>query len=331
MTQTAIPAKNRPVHPLLRLMQRNQNTIIIYVVLVVVIIGSSFASDVFLSPRNFPNIMKQSAALALVSIGQLFVLLIAGIDLSVGSTISVVVVIMAAIMKPTPDSMILITLLGLAIGTSVGILNGLLITRLKLAPFMVTLATLSIGQGLALQLTTNPRSTIPREYSPIFTDNTGFFTGEKDGIPIPFLIIIGAAVLAWILLSYTRIGRHIYAVGSNENATRLSGLHTDRIKLIAYTLCGFMTGAASIFMAAKTRAGDPYIGGDFAFDSITAVVLGGASLSGGVGSVWGTIAGVFILTILSNILNLANVPANYQYILKGALLVMAVMLYRIRR
>jgi ribose transport system permease protein len=225
-------------------------------------------------------------------------------------------------MEPTPESMIATAIVGLLIGAAVGLANGLLITRFRLAPFMVTLATLSIVQGIALQLRQNPQATIPREFSPIFTSDIGGV------VPIPFLIIIIATTLAALMLRQTSFGRRLYAVGSNENAVQLSGLSTNRIKVLAYMLTGFMAGAAGVFIAARSRAGDPLIGSDFAFDSITAVVLGGARLSGGVGSVWGTLAGVFIITILSNILNLTGVPSNYQYILKGVLLALAVMLYR---
>jgi ribose transport system permease protein len=311
-----------PNMSLRRFLARNQNVLIIWAVLLIVILVSSQLSESFTNPRNFPNIMRQSAALVLVSIGQTFVLLIGGIDLSVGSTISLVVVSMAAIMEPTPESMIATAIVGLLIGAAVGLANGLLITRFRLAPFMVTLATLSIVQGIALQLRQNPQATIPREFSPIFTSDIGGV------VPIPFLIIIIATTLAALMLRQTSFGRRLYAVGSNENAVQLSGLSTNRIKVLAYMLTGFMAGAAGVFIAARSRAGDPLIGSDFAFDSITAVVLGGARLSGGVGSVWGTLAGVFIITILSNILNLTGVPSNYQYILKGVLLALAVMLYR---
>lgn len=307
-----------------RFLARNLNVLIIWGLLLLLIIISVAVSESFLNPRNFPNIMRQSAALALVAIGQTIALLMGGIDISVGSTVSLVVVSMAALMRPTPESMIAATAAGLGIGAAVGLANGLAVTRLRLSPFMVTLATLSIVRGLALQLRQTPQATIPREFSPYFID-------ELWGIPIPFLIIIGATLLAWVLLRHTRFGRHLYAVGSNENATRLSGLATDRLKLKAYVLCGVMAAAGGVFVAARSRAGDPLIGDNFAFDSITAVVLGGTSLMGGVGSVWGTLAGVFIITILSNILNLTGVPSNYQFIIKGVLLILAVMVYRRRR
>jgi ribose transport system permease protein len=306
-----------------RFIRRHQNVLIIWSVLVFVFVVSALVSEPFTGPRNLVNLSRQSAALALVAIGQTFVLLSAGIDLSVGSTISLIVVVMAAIMEPTPESMFLCTLVGLGIGVGVGLFNGLAITRLKLSPFMVTLATLSIVRGLALQLRQQPQATIPNEFSP-------YFTGEYLGLPIPFLIIVVTTTFAAILLRHTRFGRHIYAVGSNEVSTRLSGMPTDHIKIMAYMACGFMTGLAGIYWAARSRAGDPLSGENFAFDSITAVVLGGTSLFGGTGSVWGTLAGVLVIGILGNIMNLTSIPSNYQYIFKGILLVSAVMLYRNR-
>jgi ribose transport system permease protein len=305
-------------------LRRNRNTVLIWLVLALVIVISALVSESFTNPRNFPNIMRQSAALMLVAIGQTIVMIAGGIDLSVGSTVSLSVIVMAALMQPTPESMIASAIVGILVGVVVGFVNGIVVTRLRLAPFMVTLATLSIVQGLALQLRQNPQATIPRDFS-------GPFIGELAGIPIPFLIIIGSTLVAWVGLRYTRLGRHFYAVGSNESATRLAGLPTDRIRLLAFMLCGLLASLGGLFVAARSRAGDPFIGESFAFDSVTVTILGGTSLMGGSGSVWGTLAGVWILTILSNVLNLTAVPANYQFVLKGLLLVVAVMIYGRRR
>ncbi len=304
--------------------KRHQNVLIIWVVLIILFIISSFLSEAFTGPRNLINLSRQSAALMLVSIAQTFLLISGGIDISVGSSVSIIVMVMAPLMTPNPLVMILVSFLGIAVGTLIGFLNGIFVTRLKLSPFMVTLAMLSIIRGLALQLRQNPPATIPKEYSRYFTD-------EVFGLPIPLFIIIFTTIAASIVLSRTRFGRHLYAVGSNENATRLSGMPTDRIKLFAYMTCGFVTGLAGIYWAARSRAADPLTGENFAFDSITAAVLGGTSLFGGVGSVWGTLAGVLILAIIGNIMNLTSVPSNYQYIVKGLLLIAAMMLYRRRR
>jgi ribose transport system permease protein len=306
---------------LMRFLKRQQNVLIIWGVLILLFIISAFLSDAFLGPRNLINLTRQSAALMLVSIAQTFLLISGGIDISVGSSVSFIVMVMAPLMTTNPIVMLGVSLLGIAVGMFIGFLNGLFVTRLKLSPFMVTLAMLSIIRGLALQLRQNPPATIPKEYS-------SYFTGELFGLPIPLFIILTSAMIASMVLRNTRFGRHLYAVGSNENATRLSGMSTDRIKLFAYMTCGFITGLAGIYWAARSRAADPLTGENFAFDSITAAVLGGTRLSGGVGSVWGTLAGVLILAIIGNIMNLTSVPSNYQYIVKGVLLVLAMMLYR---
>ncbi|MBW4438905.1 MAG: ABC transporter permease [Pleurocapsa minor GSE-CHR-MK-17-07R] len=324
-TLSATTTTAAPTRPRLRaFVKRNRNTLLIWIVLIIITIIAALISESFTNPRNFPNIMRQSAALMLVGIGQTIIMLAGGIDLSAGSTVSLTVVVMAALMKPTPESMIASVLAGLGVGLIVGFINGTVVNRFKLAPFMVTLATLSLVQGLALQFRQNPQATIPREFSPFFID-------ELFGVPIPFLIIIGSTVIAWLGLRYTRLGRHIYAVGSNEAATRLSGMSTNRIKLLAFMLSGLLASMGGVFLAARSRAGDPFIGESFAFDAITVTILGGTSLTGGSGSVWGTLAGVWILTILSNVLNLTGVPANWQFVLKGVLLVAAVMVYGRRR
>ena len=302
-------------------MRRNRDALVIWVILAVIIIVAALVSEPFTNPRNFSNLAKQAAALALVSVGQTFALLIAGIDLSVGSTISLVVVVLAALMTPTPVSMLVCASLGLLIGLTVGTVNGLLITRLNLAPFMVTLATLSILQGLALQLRQQPQATLPREFGELLT-------GNILGVSTPLLLVLFVYISGILFLRFVPFGRYLYAVGSNESAARLSGLKTGQVKLLAYALCGFMAGAAGVFIAARSRAGDPLIGDNFAFDSITAVVLGGTSLFGGRGSLVGTLAGVIIITVLSNILNLLGVPSTYQFVLKGSLLILAVMFYR---
>jgi ribose transport system permease protein len=299
---------------------RQRNLLIIWSLLLVLVVVASLLSDRFLRPVNITNIITQSTGLALVSIGQTFVLLIAGIDISVGSVISVVVSLLPLIVAPDPLSIALGVVVALLVGTAFGLVNGLLITRLRISPFMVTLAMLSVGQGLAYALRQTPPAVLPREYSAVFVGRIG-------PVPIPLLLVLVVTFAAAFVLRNTRFGRHVYAVGSNEDATRLSGLATDRVKLAVYGISGFFAGLAGAFIAARARAADPLIGQNFAFDAITAAVLGGASLFGGRGSVYGTIAGVLIVAILTNLLNLLGVSSDYQYVLKGLLLIFAVMLY----
>jgi ribose/xylose/arabinose/galactoside ABC-type transport system permease subunit len=305
------------------------NILLVWGILLLLVMLASLMSDRFLSPFNLERLAAQMAALALVSIGQTFVLLLAGIDLSVGSTVSFVGTVIVAIVNHASKVglhaevdvlLVLAVAVALIMGILLGFLNGLAVTRLRVSPFMATLASLSVVQGLALIVSVALPGTLPRGFSPPFT-------GDVGGVPIPLMLVLTATVIAAIVLRHTAFGRHVYAVGSNEPATRLSGMATDRIKILVYIISGFMAAFAGVYTASRTLSGDPLIGENIAFESITAVVLGGVSLFGGRGSVWGTIAGVLIIAILSNMMNLLRIPSDYQYVLRGALLVLAVMLY----
>ncbi len=215
-------------------------------------------------------------------------------------------------------------LAGLLTGLIAGLANGLGITRLRVSPFMMTLGMMSISQGIALQLRPQPGGLIPGEFA-------WLTAGEVAGIPISVILFASVVVVAMFVLNNTRFGRHIYAVGGNEETTRLTGLPTDRIKLGAYIICSLAAALAGVFLSSRIRSGDALIGTSFGLDSITAVVLGGTSLFGGRGSVLGTVAGVLIIASLSNIMNLIGISTYYQYILKGAILIMAVSFYYMQR
>jgi ribose transport system permease protein len=307
-----------------RLFKTQRNVLVIWAILILIVVIASLASDRFLVPFNLERIAAQLANLALVAVGQTFVLLTGGIDLSVGSIVSLVNTALVGVINDNPATWLLGALVALGIGALVGLVNGLAITRLRLSPFMVTLATLSIVQGLALYASDQFEGSLPREFGDLLTGSVG-------GIPIPPLLVLVVIILAAFVLRQTAFGRHVYAVGSNETATRLSGMATDRVKVSVYVISGMMAGLAGLFTTARTLSGSPIIGESLAFESITAVVLGGVSLFGGRGSVWGTLAGVLIISILSNLLNLLRVPSDYQYVLRGALLVLAVMIYSQRR
>jgi ribose transport system permease protein len=310
------PAPN----PMLRWLRAQRNVLVIWAILLALFVFAGVVSDRFLTPFNLERVAAQLTILALVAIGQTFVLLTAGIDLSVGSVISLVNTVLVGVITEDPSSWLAALAIALLIGALVGLVNGLVITRLRLSPFMVTLATLSIVQGLALVAYATFNGTLPREFGRTLTGNVG-------PVPIPLLIVIGATAAAAFVLRQTTFGRHIYAVGSNENATRLSGLATDRVKVSVYIICGMMAGLAGLYTSARTLSSSPLIGESLTFESITAVVLGGISLFGGRGSVLGTLAGVLIIAILSNLLNLLRIPSDFQYVLRGSLLVIAVMIY----
>lgn len=281
----------------------------------------SFNSEVFLTAQNFRNVGLQAAALAAVSFGQTFVVLTSGLDLSVGSTVALVSVISAlSIVKFGAPIGILI---GLLAGSCVGLVNGLIITRLKVFPFITTLAMLSIASGLALNVSGGtPSIGLPTEFSDIAFQ---LFLG----IPVPVLISALLLVFAFLVLRYTRLGRNIYAVGGNQEAARLSGIRIDTVKLFAYVFCSFSAAVGAIILTARVASGQPSLGSNLPLESIAAVVLGGVSLFGGRGSVIGVAFGVAFVSILSNGLNLMNISSYTQMMVIGAALITAVALDQI--
>ncbi len=321
---TSTPLSHSPTTSRSRWLKGQRDVLLIWAILVVLVIIASLASDRFLTPFNLERVTAQLTALTLVAIGQTFVLLTAGIDLSVGSVVSLVGTLMVGIITDAPESWLLGAVVALGVGALVGLVNGLAVTRLRVSPFMVTLATLSVVQGLALLVFDLQRDSASGSITRAFGE---VFTGSLGPVPIPLLLIVVPLFLSALVLRQTPFGRHVYALGSNENATRLSGMATDRVKLMVYVISGVMAGFAGLYTAARTLSGNPLIGESIAFESITAVVLGGVSLMGGRGSILGTLAGVLIIGVLSNMLNLLRVPSDYQYVLRGVLLVVAVMLY----
>ncbi|MCL4396666.1 MAG: ABC transporter permease [Chloroflexi bacterium] len=302
----------------------HRNVLIIWGLLLLIVLIATALQPEFATPRNIKNILVQSTALGVISVGQTFVILAAGIDISVGSVASLVVVEMSILADKDPAGVLPGILVGLAIGVLAGLANGLGITRLKVNPFMMTLGSMSICQGIALQLRPQPGGLIPDNFSWL-ADSEWF------NVPVAVYFFALVALVGFWILHSTKFGRHVYAVGGSEETTRLSGLPTDRIKVGTYVVCSFAAALAGVFLSSRIRSGDALIGTSFGLDSITAVVLGGTNLFGGRGSLLGTIAGVFIVASLSNIMNLVGVSTYYQYILKGAILIVAVSFYYVRR
>ena len=325
MAQSSALQKNtRDTATISEIVYSQRNIIIIYALLLAILIVATILQPRFATAENIKNVLVQATALGIISVGQTFVILTAGIDISVGSIASLVVVIMSHLADRNADGVIGAVLAGLAAGVLVGLLNGLGITRLHVSPFMMTLGTMSVAAGVALQLRPQPGGLIPAEF--------GWLASNQFlGIPVPIYLFALVVLVGGFVLKFTRFGKHIYAVGGNEETTRLSGLPTDRIKVGAYLVSGLCAAIAGVFLSSRIRSGDASIGTSFGLDSITAVVLGGTSLFGGKGSLAGTIAGVFIIASLSNIMNLIGVSTYYQYILKGGILIIAVSFYYYRR
>ena len=282
----------------------------------------AIASPRFLTPDNFINVSRQISTNFIIGCAMTFVIITAGIDLSVGSFVALSSVLMAGLTVnyglPWPFAIVL-TILAVA---GVGLLNGLAISRQGLQPFVVTLAMMSIARGLALAYT---------DGTPIFiADKTvlALGNGYLGPIPVPVAIAAVIGILSHIALTRTRLGRYVYAVGGNEEAARISGINVANIKLFVYGFSGALSAVAGVIMTGRLYSGNPTAGADTALDVIAAVVIGGTSLFGGVGTIVGTLVGAFIVGIISNGLTILNVPYYWQLVAKGLVIYIAMLIDR---
>ena len=291
--------------------------------LVILFVGMclSLASDTFLSVANFTNVARQISINGILAVGVTFVLLTAGVDLSLGSVVALSGVACATFAHPGEHTVFVPIAVGLMTGAACGLLNGVLVTRGGVAPFIVTLGMMTIARGLALIFSGGrPVANMSNELTAL--------AGDTWGIPIPVLCFAGVALAAWFFLNNFRLGRHIYAVGGNENAARAAGVPVERVKLFAYGLCGLLTGLAGVVLAARITTGQPNAGQAYELDAIAAVVIGGTSLAGGVGTITGTLLGVLLIGVINNGLDLMGVSSYYQAVIKGVIIVGAVWLDR---
>ena len=303
------------------------------IVLALLVLGGFFASrsDVFLTTDNLLQVLLQASINTIVALGMTFVIITAGIDLSVGSTAALAGLVTATTMKtglPVLGWEVpwgAAVALGLLMGVAVGLVNGLLITSLRITPFIVTLGMLSVVRGLDL---------IYSQGRPVFGLPQGFnetIAGNVGPIPTPVIIAGALALLSWFVLRFTRLGEYTYAIGGNEEATRLSGVAVGRYKVAIYTLCGAFAAMAGITLTARLRSVEPNAATGYELDAIAATVMGGTSLFGGEGGVVGTIVGALIIATLRNGLNLLNVQAYWQQLAIGLVIILAVALDRFRR
>lgn len=290
--------------------------------LLALVIVLSFMSPYFLTVPNLLNVVRQVSIIAIVSFGMTMVILTGGIDLSVGSMLAFAGAISAGMIVNTGLNVYLAILIGLAAGTALGLFNGLAVAKAKLPAFIVTLAMMTVARGFTL-IYTNGR--------PIsgFDETFRFFgAGYIGAIPVPVIIMFLLLIVIYILLKKTPLGRYIYAIGGNEKATKLSGINTDKIKIAVYALNGFLAAVSGIILTSRLNSAQPMAGEGYELDAIAAVVLGGTSLSGGSGTVVGTIVGALIIAVLNNGLNLLNVSSFYQLVAKGGVILLAVFLDR---
>jgi inositol transport system permease protein len=290
-------------------------------VILLVGLGLTLTTETFLSVANLTNVARQVSINGILAVGVTFVLLTAGVDLSLGSVVALSGVACATFAHPGDHSVIIPIAVGLLTGAACGLVNGVLVTRGGVAPFIVTLGMMTIARGLALIVSGGrPVANMSNELTAL--------AGDFLGIPIPVLFFAGVALAAWFFLRHFRLGRHVYAVGGNEHAARAAGVPVERVKLFAYGLCGLLTGLAGVVLAARITTGQPNAGQAYELDAIAAVVIGGTSLAGGVGTITGTLLGVLLIGVINNGLDLLGVSSYYQAVIKGVIIVGAVWLDR---
>jgi ribose transport system permease protein len=293
---------------------------LLLVLLVIIIIGF-IASPDFLTTRNAMNVITFSAIIAVLAIGQFFVILTGGIDLSVGSIVALATVVTALMLKQGVPAGVAV-LATLAVCAAVGLVNGILVVWLGLAPFIATLATLSMVQGLSYIIqSTSLIQITDQNFVNWFSDGSVLF-----GVPNPVTIFVILALLAAFVSKYSTFGRRLYAIGGNREAARLSGLPVNRDLIVTYTLSGLLAGLAGLLAAAQLLQGSSLIGQSYNLDAIAAVVVGGASLFGGRGDPISAVIGNLIIATITNIMNLVGVSSQPQLVIKGAVIILAVFL-----
>jgi len=281
-------------------------------------------SDRFLTFNNFLNVFEQTTDLALVSIGQTLTILSGGIDLSVGSLISLTACLTSGLINNSPDRVVPVVLVVLAVGMLVGFVNAGLVVALRVHPLIVTLGMGAVLQGVTLLYALGPIGRVPRGFNFLAY-------GRMYGLPLGATIAVLLCLLIALLLRYFPLGRQIYALGDDANSARLVGLRRTRILMLVYGTSGFCCAATGLYLAARFGVGQPYTGVNYTLASITPVVLGGTLLSGGRGGVVGTLFGAFLIALLNNLLNFMDVSKHYQLVAQALIIILAVSVYVERR
>lgn len=292
----------------------------VVLVLLAAIAVFSILKPNFLRPQNLINILVQVTVITIIAYGVTNIIITTGIDLSSGSLTALVSVVVASVAHSNHYPLILTIFLGLAVGAFVGAINGTIIATTGIPPFIATLGMVTATRGVAL-LYTNGK--------PIsgFTPDFDFIGGGNlFGIPFPIIVLIFATILSHILLNNTKFGKYTKAIGGNEQAAIISGINVKKYKIMIYTYAGLMAGVAGIVLTSRISSGQPGIGAGYELDAITATVIGGTSLTGGVGSIPGTLIGALIIGVLNTGLTLLNVSAYWQQILRGIIIIVAVTL-----
>ncbi|AYX84088.1 ribose ABC transporter permease [Staphylococcus sp. EG-SA-6] len=297
--------------------------IIPFIGLILLIIVVSILNPSFLDLSNLLNLLRQISINGLIAFGMTFIILTGGIDLSVGSILALSSAFIALMITSGVDPIIAL-IIGVLIGFVLGAVNGLLVTKGNMAPFIATLATMTIFRGLTLVITDgNPITNLGDSY--LFQL---FGKGYFIGIPVPAVTMIIVFMILLIILQKTTFGRHTYAIGGNEVAAKISGIKVNKIKILIYGISGLMSALAGGILTSRLNSAQPTAGTSYELDAIAAVVLGGTSLTGGKGRIVGTLIGVLIIGVLNNGLNLLGVSSFYQQVVKGVVILIAVLIDR---
>ena len=302
-------------------LRRNGPIAAVYAFIIVLFIIGATQSERFLTERNLANVARQSAFLGIVALGQMLVILTAGIDLSIGSLVKVSILVSAVVMNGESSNVGSAVAAVVGLGLLVGLIHGFLINEAKIAPFIVTLASLVILRGIGLSISTSPVGRASREFL--------LFYDQKIG-PAPIIAVMFGLllILTMLLLRYTAFGKYLYAIGGNEEVARLSGVPVKRVRYGVYVLCSISAAITGLLWLSRMGVGDPAIGDGIELQAITAVIIGGASLFGGRASVMGALGGVLLLSLTANLLVMLGVSQFIQGLIQGIIIVAAVAIYK---
>ena len=302
-------------------LRRNGPIIMVYVFILFLVLIGITQSERFFTERNLSNVARQSAFLGIVALGQMLVILTAGIDLSVGSLVKVSILVSAIVMNGESGNVLPAIVATLGLGVLVGLIHGFLINELRIAPFIVTLASLVILRGIGLTISSSPVGKASREVMMFYVQKIG---------PIPIIAWMFFALIALtvLLLRFTVFGKYLFAVGGNIEVARLSGVPIKAVRYGVYVLCSLTAAVTGLLWLSRMGVGDPAIGDGIELQTITAVIIGGTSLFGGRASVLGTLGGVLLLGITANLLVMLGVNQFIQGLIQGVIIVAAVALYK---
>ena len=303
--------------------------LIVFIFLTMCVLLAVFSpNNSFLKPQNLINVVRQISVIGLLAIGVMVCIIALGIDLSLGSVLGFAAVVTASLAQQSgwkealyPGLQVpafVAVLAGIGVGILLGAVNGGLIAKFRIPPFIATLGMMTIARGFAY-IYSNGR--------PVSTLNPGFLWiggGDILGIPVPIIIFGTVIVATHLMLNNTRFGRHVYAIGGNETAARVSGVNLGRTKVLIYTFSGLMAGLGGVVLTARVQSATPALGMGYELDAIASAVIGGTSFAGGIGTVWGTVVGALIIGVMNNGLDLLNVSPFYQQVVKGVIIILAI-------